>query len=70
MEKRLHLWRLYDIFAYCIIDYFACVLLSRISGKLGIPILLSFIVLGMLLVQMAYSRYILTIILLLRIYVL
>lgn len=27
---------------------FACVLLSRISGKLGIPILLSFIVLGML----------------------
>ena len=28
--------------------FFACVLLSRISGKLGIPILLSFIVLGML----------------------
>lgn len=49
---------------------FACVLLSRISGKLGIPILLSFIVLGMLLVQMAYSRYILTTILLLRTYVL
>ena len=27
---------------------FACVLLSKISGKLGIPMLLSFILLGML----------------------
>ena len=27
---------------------FACVLLSKVSGKLGIPMLLSFIVLGMI----------------------